>query len=140
MTVNNISSIVGATQPANQATNTGSQELGSEDFLKLLTVQLSNQNPLEPMKDTDFIAQMANFSSLEQMKNINTTLSQLTQDQLSMGATNYLGKEVLYFGNGGITQKGLVTAVSVTDGALKLNIGNEVVDASNIQKIYLSQD
>lgn len=61
--------------------------LGQEDFLELLSVQMSQQDPLEPMKDTDYIAQMANFTSLEQMNS-------LTQQFTQMTATGYLGKDV----------------------------------------------
>jgi flagellar basal-body rod modification protein FlgD len=51
------------------------RELGKEAFLKLLTVQLKNQDPLEPVKNEAFVAQLAQFSSLEQLQNINTTLA-----------------------------------------------------------------
>ncbi|ABW19030.1 flagellar hook assembly protein FlgD [Alkaliphilus oremlandii] len=49
--------------------------LGKDAFLNLLVTQLKNQDPLNPMDDRDFIAQMAQFSSLEQMQNLNTTLT-----------------------------------------------------------------
>jgi flagellar basal-body rod modification protein FlgD len=51
------------------------RELGKDAFLRLLTVQLKNQDPLEPIKNEAFVAQLAQFSSLEQLQNINTTLS-----------------------------------------------------------------
>ena len=49
--------------------------LGKDAFLNLLVTQLKNQDPLNPMDDREFIAQMAQFSSLEQMQNLNTTLA-----------------------------------------------------------------
>lgn len=48
-----------------------SNELGKDEFFKLLITQLRYQNPLEPMDDRDFIAQIAQFSALEQMQNLN---------------------------------------------------------------------
>ena len=49
--------------------------LGKEDFLNLLVTQLRYQNPLDPMDNTEFVAQLAQFSSLEQMSNLNTAFT-----------------------------------------------------------------
>jgi flagellar basal-body rod modification protein FlgD len=57
------------------------KELGKDDFLKILITQLSQQDPTNPMKDQEFIAQMAQFSSLEQMKNISTGISRMEAKQ-----------------------------------------------------------
>lgn len=50
------------------------QELGKDEFLNLLIAQLKNQDPLNPMKDTEFIAQLATFSTVEQIGNMNRTM------------------------------------------------------------------
>lgn len=63
------------TQEASKSSRGVSDELGKDDFLKLLITQLQNQDPMEPMEDQDFIAQIAQFSSLEQMQNLNTSFS-----------------------------------------------------------------
>ena len=75
--------------------------LGKDDFLRLLTVQLQFQDPLNPLSDTDFIAQMAQFSSLEQLQNMNKTLDKnlRSEDQLYAAfrnnlATSLVGKTV----------------------------------------------
>ncbi|MCC6274338.1 MAG: flagellar hook capping protein [Leptospiraceae bacterium] len=57
------------------------KQLGKDDFLKLLITQLSHQDPTSPVKDQDFIAQMAQFSSLEQMKNISSGISKMESRQ-----------------------------------------------------------
>jgi flagellar basal-body rod modification protein FlgD len=88
------------------------QNLGKEDFLKLLLTQLSNQDPTAPMEDKEFIAQMAQFSSLEQMTNMAADFSKMAQLVKVSEATGALGKTVqLDMGDGGIAS-GVVQAVT----------------------------
>ena len=75
--------------------------LGKDDFLKLLTMQLKNQDPLNPMDGTQFASQLAQFSSVEQLSNINATLQQsidsnyLLSQSISNGlAATFVGKDV----------------------------------------------
>src|SRR5690606_38694365 len=53
---------------------TGDSALGKDSFLRLLLVQMENQNPLDPQDNTQFVAQLAQFSSLESMSNLNSTV------------------------------------------------------------------
>jgi flagellar basal-body rod modification protein FlgD len=70
------------------------QSLGKEDFLKLLTTQLSYQDPMSPMEDKEFIAQMAQFSSLEQMTNMAGDFKRLANMLSVSEANTALGKQV----------------------------------------------
>ncbi len=72
-------------------------ELGKNEFLTLLVSQLKNQNPLEPVKDADFIAQLATFSSLEQLQDLNKRMDSMigAQGQLvNSQSMNLVGREV----------------------------------------------
>ncbi|MBM7586836.1 flagellar basal-body rod modification protein FlgD [Bacillus pakistanensis] len=77
----------------------GNNILGKDDFLKILMTQLQNQDPLNPMEDKDFIAQMATFSSLEQMTNLTKTMESFVESnsQSQMIAYNqFVGKQVTW--------------------------------------------
>ncbi|MBI4388996.1 MAG: flagellar hook assembly protein FlgD [Nitrospinae bacterium] len=81
----------------------GKKSLGKDDFMKLLVTQLSAQDPLSPMESQDFSAQLAQFSSLEQMTSVNDNLKKLLDTQTAQAnasAVNYLGKSVDAPGNG----------------------------------------
>lgn len=76
---------------------TGNSELGKDAFLQLLITQLQHQDPTNPMDDRDFIAQMAQFSSLEQMQNMTKAIESLLMSQQQtqlMNYTTFVGKEV----------------------------------------------
>lgn len=78
-------------------------EMGKDAFLRLLTTQLQNQDPMDPVKNEDFVAQLAQFSSLEQLQNINQTLSENQNPEVTFGvekaiqsntAVSLIGKNV----------------------------------------------
>src|SRR5690625_5259322 len=86
---------------ANTEQRRPSSELGKDEFLKILMAQLQNQDPLNPLDDKDFIAQMATFSSLEQLMNMSESIDALVQNQLISPIVQYshmIGKEVTYVG------------------------------------------
>ncbi|MDM5246941.1 flagellar hook assembly protein FlgD [Lysinibacillus sp. G4S2] len=76
---------------------TGNSELGKDAFLQLLITQLQHQDPTNPMDDREFISQMAQFSSLEQMQNMTKAMEALLVSQQQtqmMGYSSFVGKEV----------------------------------------------
>ena len=78
-------------------TESDNSSLGKDDFLKILITQLQNQDPTAPMDDKEFIAQMAQFSSLEQMQNMTKAMGDLLSSQQEtqlMSYTSFVGKEV----------------------------------------------
>jgi flagellar basal-body rod modification protein FlgD len=95
------------TKPARQA----SQGLGRDDFLKLLITQLSYQDPSAPMQDKEFIAQMAQFSSLEQMTAMASDFNKLTNMLMGNEASSALGKSVELVEGESVIQ-GMVQAVT----------------------------
>lgn len=73
---------------------TASADLGQVDFMKLIIAQMRNQNPLEPQKDSDFMAQMAQFESLNQMKTVAESMKVLQGVQELTSAASMIGKTI----------------------------------------------
>lgn len=134
------------TQSNQQSTNRGGRnELGKDDFLKLLVTQLRYQDPLKPMEDKEFIAQMAQFSALEQMQNLNKSfdafsgdlkyLAQLQEnlfhESLVSQGVNLIGKKVT-----AATENGEVVGVVKK---LQLAGGIPLLVLDNDQKVTLGQ-
>ncbi|WP_370639793.1 flagellar hook assembly protein FlgD [Borrelia sp. RT5S] len=85
--------------------------LGRDDFLKLLITQLRYQDPTDPMKDKEFIAQMAQFSTLEQMTNMSKSFEKLSSALNLSKDLDLLGKVVEFEHAGGEVIRGKVTSV-----------------------------
>ena len=102
-------SAVGASQlkqNAKNLMNAGNVQMGKYEFLQLLVTQLKNQDPLSPMQSQEFASQLAQFSSLERLMNIDDSLKDgvntdmlLAQTIQNTMATNFVGKEVLSYGD-----------------------------------------
>jgi flagellar basal-body rod modification protein FlgD len=89
-----------------------SNELGKDDFLKLLITQMQNQDPTEPMENTEFIAQMAQFSSLEQMTNMASSFEKMSNYISASEGASMLGKTVQ-------VNVGDATVTGVVSGAIR---------------------
>lgn len=109
--------------------------LGKDDFLKILTTQLAHQDPSSPLQDKDFIAQMATFSSLEQMTNLNKAFEKFANNQMSNHAA-IIGKEISWTPDGATAPiTGVVKGVSTQDGNYYYIVGNEKIPAEKVTEI-----
>lgn len=124
-TVNSAASAASGAFSAATAGATGGKSLGKDDFLKLLTAQLSNQDPLKPMDNTEFVSQLAQFSALEQQMASNSHLTDLVSAGAAMNngqVTSLVGKTVTAAGNtlqlsGGVPVNTAYTLDGATSGA-----------------------
>lgn len=141
-----ISTATAATTPAKDPItglamnrDTGKRTLGADDFMKILMTQLTAQDPMNPMKDTEFIAQMANFSSLEQMRGLSQSFTAYSNSQQMATAPLYLGCEVTVKDPSSEAGeiKGTVESVTVKDGAPALVINGKTYDPKLITNISL---
>lgn len=111
------------------------QTLGQDDFLKLLTAQLTSQDPLNPQKDTDFIAQMAQFSSLEQTKSMQQDLASLRAQNQVLQSGTLLGQTVEVQVDEKTTVSGVVSAVHIQDGVPKITVDGKNYDIDQILSV-----
>ena len=97
-----VDAINGSSSSEYSTNSTNGSTLDKQAFLSLLTAQLKHQDPLEPMDNTEYVAQLAQFSSLEQLWNIDDTLkesSDATQSMSNSLVPSLLGKEILVSGD-----------------------------------------
>ncbi len=115
--------------------------LSKDSFLQLLVTELRHQDPTRPMEDREFIAQMAQFSSLEQMTNLNNEVRNLLVSARSSEAYGVLGKEIDSFDS--VTNKrvsGTVNSVFYKGDELMLKVGSDEVAMRNVQSVKLAED
>ncbi len=100
-----------------------SDNLGENDFLKLMMDQLQNQDPLNPSDPTQYMSELASFSSLEQQTQIAQSTASASTQQASSSALGLLGHTVSYKDADGVTQTGAVSKVDFTSSGPMLTIG-----------------
>lgn len=110
------------------------QNLGKEDFMKILITQLSHQDPTAPMQDKEFIAQMAQFSSLEQMTNMAKDFNRIAGLLAGGEASSTLGKSV-ELTEGDRTITGIVKAVTRGD-APQVMVNGTYYGWDQVSKVY----
>ena len=110
--------------------------LDKNDFLKILITQLSHQDPTQPMDDKSFIAQMAQFSSLEQMTNMSEGLAKVANLVAKSQAVSLLGNAVDVT-SGGETVSGIVDAVTGGDFP-QILVNGQYYDYSQVRKVKTS--
>lgn len=139
MTINAVSS-AGSTAatgtPPTKPTATGSMEgLGQEAFMTLLLAQMKNQDPLKPMEDKDFIAQLAQFNSLSQLTELNKTMKEAMASQTLAQGSSLIGKTVTGLSNDAGTITGLVSGLRLTNGKVTLEVDGHDMAFDSVKSV-----
>ena len=111
---------------------TSSSDLGEDAFLKLLVTQMQNQDPLNPMSSTDYIAQLAQFSSVEQLTTANTQLAALQVASATSQSLALIGHTIVTADG---ATAGVVDSVQFVDGMPKLVVGSTLVDPGDVSEV-----
>ena len=126
---------VGTVVYAGTEANAGKTALGQADFLKLLTTEMAAQDPMQPMDNTQFISQMANFTSLQNSQSLLDTFKSFASQQSIASAPAYIGKYVTVTDPSLGPVSGLVDSVGLANGVPSLTIGGKSYAASLVTNI-----
>ncbi|ODS30467.1 MAG: flagellar hook assembly protein [Candidatus Scalindua rubra] len=120
-----------------EVSNISSSAVNKEDFLRLFVAQLKNQSPLDPLKGHEFIAQLAQFSSVEQLTNLNASFADTFKFQQLLGGGDLIGKKATYLdtASGGISE-GVIDGATIDDDSISVIIQNKEIPISNITGIF----
>jgi flagellar basal-body rod modification protein FlgD len=120
-----VSEIQSASATTKETSTKKDSALGKDEFLKLLTTQLQYQDPTQPMSNTEMVAQLAQFSALEQMTNVNTNLTTMISGQgtsLETTAASMVGKTAVFSGEDVNLTQGSTATVSATLASAASNV------------------
>lgn len=140
----NVSDYVPKTHAPSDAPKTGDKketpakpggELGKDAFLKLLVAQLKYQDPLKPMENTQFLAQTAQFTTVEKLIDLAAVEQSMLTAQLQLGASNLIGKTVAYSDADGKEQSGVVSAAAFSGASPTLRVGDTDVAFSAVKEV-----
>ena len=120
------------TTQSSSKSSSSNQDITSADFMTLLLTQMRNQDPLEPMKNEEFMSQLTQMNSLSALKSMDSNLKKMTTQSEITEATALIGKKVEVSAK---SISGVVTSVSLEDGSVMVQIGSEKIAISDITSV-----
>jgi len=117
------------TQPVNTTSSTNTVQssnynLTTSDFINMMITQLQNQDPTDPVKNSDLLAQMSQIGQLQSTSDLETSLKSFTLQNALSSAGSLIGKSVQGLDTNGAPISGLVTSVQVVDSNVSLELDN----------------
>jgi flagellar basal-body rod modification protein FlgD len=145
--VNALTGLVQQQQTTGTGTDT-SQQLGANQFLKLLTTELQNQDPLNPVDDTQSVAQLAQFSALQATQELNTSFQNFQSNFGVLQASSLIGKKVTVVSTDGTGNSsnitGTVSTIAVQNGQPYFTMtgsnGKELSDSNGQPLLFSTGD
>jgi flagellar basal-body rod modification protein FlgD len=113
----------------------GISGVGQDVFLKLLITQLQNQDPLNPVSDKDFIAQMASLNTVQGINNLNATFTEVLKLQQLTNGASLIGKTVDFKDSDGNPTSGTVDSLKVDNGQFVLDVGGASVGLDQVTSV-----
>lgn len=135
MAITPISQVMAQTASAVQTaapSSSGMTGMGESDFMMMLTAQLKNQNPMEPMDNKDLMGQVTQLNSLNELQVISAQMKSIAKASQTTYAASLLGKQVTAQQGEGEPVEGLVTGMEVVEGDVVLTIGDTTALLSSV--------
>jgi flagellar basal-body rod modification protein FlgD len=132
-TITNMQTQTNMVNFANGQKNLGSTKLDNHAFLQLMMTKLANQDPMNPMDDSQFLTQQATMTQVEKMDDL---VSYLQGNSLLMQAGTMVGKKVDVQQLDGSTVTGTIDSISFANGSAKINMGPQSYPMSSVVKMY----
>ena len=123
--------------PVSGVAGVASSAVNKDEFLKLFVAQLKNQSPLDPLKGHEFIAQLAQFSTVEQLTSLNSSFADEFRFQQLIGGGNLVGRNATYVDTafGGVFQ-GVIQGSKITNGITSVTINNQDIPITDLNGIF----
>lgn len=111
------------------------QSLDTDQFLKLMISELQNQDPLDPLKNNEILAQISQIREIGATTQLSSTLDAVLLGQNLTSATSMIGKQIEALTDDAKTVKGIVDKVTVTNGDPRLHIGDTKIRLTNVKEV-----
>ena len=127
---------------SNTATNTSVSansdrlnDLTMSDFIKMMVAELENQDPMNPMSNTEMLQQMSQMRSITANDRLTTSIESLTLGQALSTAAGLIGKTITGVNTLGLSETGKVDKVTIESGEAKLYVGSSIINVGNVTAI-----
>src|SRR3954466_12129787 len=115
--------------------NSPKAQMGKDSFLKLLVAQLQHQDPGNPMDSSAFMSQLAQFSSLEQMTNMSTSIAKLNTSNSVTQSVALIGHDLVFIRPDGSTASGVADGVTLLNGVAAIDVNGESVSLDAVTAV-----
>jgi flagellar basal-body rod modification protein FlgD len=127
-----VSPVTGQATASAAGADAMASQLDQETFLQLMVAQLRNQDPLNPTDSSQFLAQTAQFTSVEKLQQVAEQSAQALAAQMAFGATNLVGRNVTYTGADGVESTGTVASVRFGTSGPQLVVGDTEIALAQV--------
>jgi len=121
---------------SSSASSTNSlQSISVNEFTQMLVTELQNQDPTQPMSNTDLMNQVSQIQAIDSNQQLTATLQSVALGQNIASAGNLIGRSVTGLSANGSQVNGTVSSVSISNGSAVLNVGNSTIPLNNVTQI-----